>query len=460
MMQNPPSATRPSPRQLARPPKKRKRRMPHDLRIFLLALCAGLPAMSIALSLLWLSDYSPKVQWTLTLVAVGSWLGFAAALRERVVRPLQTVSNLLAALHEEDFSVRARGAGLDDALGELFIEVNSLSETLREQKLGALEATALLRAVMSEIEVAVFTFDGERKLRLVNRAGEKLLARPAERLIGHSAEQLGLSGSLEVTGFQTRQLSFPGGSGKFGVRHGSFRQGGVAHDLLVISDLSQALREEERQAWQRIVRVLGHELNNSLTPIKSIAGSLALLFSRTPRPDDWEVDVQRGLDVIASRAESLNRFMNAYAKLAKLPQPTMRTLEVGALLRRVVELETRLPVTLVPGPELTMRADGDQLEQLLINVIRNAVDAVLEHGGGEVKVSWTRRAQLEITIEDDGPGLSGTKNLFVPFFTTKPTGSGIGLVLSRNIAEAHGGSLTLENKPAGNGCVARLRLPL
>jgi signal transduction histidine kinase len=172
------------------------------------------------------------------------------------------------------------------------------------------------------------------------------------------------------------------------------------------------------------------------------------------------VDVQRGLDVIASRAESLNRFMNAYAKLAKLPQPTMRALEVGALLRRVVELETRLPVTLVPGPELTMRADGDQLEQLLINVIRNAVDAVLEHGGGEVKVSWTRRAQLEITIEDDGPGLSGTKNLFVPFFTTKPTGSGIGLVLSRNIAEAHGGSLTLENKPAGNGCVARLRLPL
>jgi nitrogen fixation/metabolism regulation signal transduction histidine kinase len=432
----------------------------HDQRILLLALLAGLPAVAVALFLLWFSDYSPKVQWTLTLLMVGSWLGFAAAVRERVVRPLQTVSNLLAALHEEDFSVRARGAGLDDALGELFIEVNSLSETLREQKLGALEATALLRAVMSEIDVAVFTFDGERKLRLINRAGEKLLARPAEQLIGKRADQLGLDDSLEMPGFRTQQLSFPGGAGKFGVRHSSLRQGGNVHDLLVITDLSQALREEERQAWQRIVRVLGHELNNSLTPIKSIAGSLAMIFSRTPRPDDWEADVQRGLDVIASRAESLNRFMSAYAKLAKLPQPTIRPVEVSALMRRVVDLERRLSVTLTTGPELTIRADGDQLEQLLINVIRNAVDAVQEHGGGEVKVGWTRRAQLEITIEDDGPGLSGTKNLFVPFFTTKPTGSGIGLVLSRNIAEAHGGTLTLENKSSGHGCIARLRLPI
>ena len=443
-----------------RPLSRRRRRLYHDQRILLLALLAGLPAVTVSLFLLWFSDYSPKVQWTLTLIVLGCWLGFAAALRERVVRPLQTVSNLIAALHEEDFSVRARGAGIDDALGELFIEVNSLSETLREQKMSALEASALLRAVMAEIDVAVFTFDGEHKLRLVNRAGEKLLARPAERLIGSKADQLGLSDSLDIPGFQTKQLTFPGGAGKFGVRHGSFRQGGVAHDLLVISDLSQALREEERQAWQRIVRVLGHELNNSLTPIKSIAGSLALLFSRTPRPEDWEVDVQRGLDVIASRAESLNRFMTAYAKLAKLPSPTMRAVEVGPLLRRVVELERRIQVSLVPGPELTIRADGDQLEQLLINIIRNAVDAVMEQGGGEVCVGWARKAQLEITIEDDGPGLSGTTNLFVPFFTTKPTGSGIGLVLSRNIAEAHGGSLMLENKTAGHGCIARLRLPL
>jgi two-component system, NtrC family, nitrogen regulation sensor histidine kinase NtrY len=440
--------------------KRKRKRLYHDQAVLFLALLAGLPAVIIAALLLWFSDYSPKVQWTLTLLMIGSWLGFAMALRERVVRPLQTISNLLAALHEEDFSIRARGATHDDALGELLIEVNSLSETLREQKMGALEATSLLRAVMSEIEVAVFAFDGEQKLRLINRAGEKLLAQPAERLMGQSAAQLGLSEALAVEGFQTQQLSFPGGYGKFGVRHGNFRQSGLSHDLLVISDLSQALRDEERQAWQRIVRVLGHELNNSLTPIKSIAGSLGSLLGRQPRPEDWETDVQRGLDVIASRAESLNRFMSAYAQLAKLPQPKKRDINVGALLRRVVELETRLPVNLTPGPEMVIQADGDQLEQLLINVIRNAVDAVLEHGGGEVAVSWMKNAQLEITIADNGPGLAGTTNLFVPFFTTKPKGSGIGLVLSRNIAEAHGGSFTLENKKTGTGCIARLRLPL
>ena len=348
----------PVPKAKTRAPARRRRRLYHDQRILLLSLLAGLPAVVVALSLLWFSDHSPKVQWTLTLLVVSSWFGFAAALRERVVRPLQTISNLLAALHEEDFSIRARGASRDDALGELLIEVNTLSETLRTQKMSAIEAASLLRAVMSEIDVAVFAFDGERKLRLVNRAGEKLLAQPLERLTGQSAEQLGLRDALEVEGLQTRQLSFPGGVGKFGVRHGSIRQHGLSHDLLVISDLSQALREEERQAWQRIVRVLGHELNNSLTPIKSIAGSLGSLLSRTPRPEDWETDVQRGLEVIASRAESLNRFMSAYAQLAKLPQPKLQAVEIGDLVRRVAALETRLPVKVAPGPELTIPADG------------------------------------------------------------------------------------------------------
>lgn len=440
--------------------KKQRKRLYHDQSIFLLALWSGLPAVIVTLILLWYGDYSAKVIFTIAFFILACWLGFAIALRERVVRPLQTISNLLAALHEEDFSIRARGAHHDDALGELLIEVNSLSHTLREQKLGAMEATALLRTVMSEIEVAVFAFDHEQKLRLVNRAGENLLSRPAENLLGQKADQLGLSECLDVLDSQTKNLWFPSGSGKFGVRHTSFRQGGVSHSLVVITDLSQELRQEEKLAWQRIVRVLGHELNNSLTPIKSIANSLTLILKRDPRPDDWESDVQRGLDVIGSRAEALNRFMNAYAKLAKLPLPKFAYVEVGSLLVRVVQLETRHPVALVPGPATTIRADADQLEQLLINVIRNAVDAVMEHGGTEIKVGWTKKQMLEIRIEDDGPGLSGTTNLFVPFFTTKPQGSGIGLVLSRNIAEAHGGTLTLENKRTGTGCIAVLRLPL
>ncbi len=441
----------------------RAHQTPHERRILLLALAAGGAGVVVSLALLWTDDYSAKVEWTISAFVLLAWLGFAFAVRERVVRPLQIVSNLLAALHEGDFSIRARGARHDDALGEVMLEVNALAETLRQQRLGALEATALLRKVMEEIDVAVFAFDGDDRLRLANRAGERLVALPVERLVGAGAMELGLHTCLQADAAPILDLTFPGRTGRFEVRRGTFRQGGLAHRLLVLSDVSRALREEERQAWQRLIRVIGHELNNSLAPIKSLAHSLEQLVVREPKPADWEDDMRRGLGVIAARSESLSRFMDAYARLARLPPPRFREVEVGGLVRRVAGLETRLAVAVVPGPETTMRADADQLEQLLINLVRNGVDAVLETGGA-VRVGWRRTngspAALEVFVEDDGPGVPNTSNLFVPFFTTKQEGSGIGLVLSRQIAEAHGGTLTLQNREPEPGCRARLRLPL
>jgi len=441
----------------------RAHQTPHERRILLLALAAGGAGVVVSLALLWTGDYSAKVEWTISAFVLLAWLGFAFAVRERVVRPLQIVSNLLAALHEGDFSIRARGARHDDALGEVMLEVNALAETLRQQRLGALEATALLRKVMEEIDVAVFAFDGDDRLRLANRAGERLVALPVERLVGAGAMELGLHTCLQADAAPILDLTFPGRTGRFEVRRGTFRQGGLAHRLLVLSDVSRALREEERQAWQRLIRVIGHELNNSLAPIKSLAHSLEQLVVREPKPADWEDDMRRGLGVIAARSESLSRFMDAYARLARLPPPRFREVEVGGLVRRVAGLETRLAVAVVPGPETTMRADADQLEQLLINLVRNGVDAVLETGGA-VRVGWRRTngspAALEVFVEDDGPGVPNTSNLFVPFFTTKQEGSGIGLVLSRQIAEAHGGTLTLQNREPEPGCRARLRLPL
>ena len=445
------------------PRRPRAQKISHERRILLLALLSGGAAVLVSMAVLWTGDFSAKVQWTLSALVLGTWLGFAFAARERVVRPLQIVSNLLAALREGDFSIRARGARHDDPLGEVMLEVNALAETLRQQRLGALEATALLRKVMEEIDVAVFAFDGDDRLRLANRAGERLLGRPVERLIGADASGLGLAGCLRADAAPILDLDFPGRTGRFEVRRGTFRQGGLSHRLLVLSDVSRALREEERQAWQRLIRVMGHELNNSLAPIKSLAGSLEQLVGREPRPADWEDDMRRGLGVIADRSESLSRFMDGYARLARLPPPRFASVEVGALVRRVAGLETRLGVVIDPGPETTIRADADQLEQLLINVVRNGVDAALETGGG-VRAGWRQvngaSAALEVFVEDDGPGVPNTTNLFVPFFTTKQRGSGIGLVLSRQIAEAHGGTLTLENRDARPGCRVRLRLPL
>jgi nitrogen fixation/metabolism regulation signal transduction histidine kinase len=435
-------------------------RLNHERRVLFLALAGGLPAV-VVLVILFVSERRTTVlPWVGGLAVLGLWLGFAIAVRRTVMRPLQTVSNLLAALREEDFSFRGRSSG-NDALGQVMTEANALAGILREQRLGALEATALLRKVMEEIDVAVFTFDEERRLRLVNRAGERALGRAGENLLERTAEEIGLARALEGEEPRVLEMSFPSGPGRWEARVGTFRQHGLPHRLLVLANVSRALRDEERQAWQRLIRVLGHELNNSLTPIRSIAGSLEALTVREPLPGDWRDDVRRGLSVIASRAEALGRFIEAYGRLARLPAPQLRATEIGPLIRRVAGLETRLAVAVAEGPPVVLMADPDQVEQLLINLVRNGVDAALETGGG-VAVGWglvdSGGRHLEIRVDDEGPGLADTANLFVPFFTTKPTGSGVGLVLARQIAEAHGGSLTLENRPGNRGCRALLRL--
>ena len=434
-------------------------RLPLESRVALIVLLGGLPAVTTALVWLWTADHGVEVRWTLTVVVVAAWLAGALVARERVVRPLQTLSNLLSGLREGDYSVRGAGANERDALGIAMTEINALGNTLQAQRLGAMEATALLRTVIAEIDAGIFAFDGSGKLRLVNREGERLLGQPVERLLGRDAAALGLDVYLHGDGPRTLDASRDGRPGRWEVRRREFRQDGLPHHLLVFTDVSHVLREEERLAWRRIVRVLSHEINNSLAPIKSIARSLQRLLKREPRAADWEQESLHGLDVIEGRSGSLSRFLQAYARLAQLPKPVRRPVDVEGWIRRVVELEERLDVEVCDGPATTILADRDQLDQLLINIVGNAVDAVSDTGGG-VRVAWASDdASVVVTVEDEGQGLSDTGNLFVPFFTTKPNGTGIGLALSRQIAEAHGGALTLQNRDDRSGVRARLRLP-
>jgi len=467
-----PDANHSSKRNLGRPP-----RAAFERRVARLSALLVAPGVLITGILVWLQPWTLESKLLLLGVELVACLLIGVTLHDHIIRPLQTLGNVVGALREEDYSFRARLAIPNDALGELSLEVNALADLLARQRAGAIEATALLQRVVEEVDIPVFAFDPRDRLRLINPAGERLLQQPLAGLLGRTASELGLESSLSCENQTLVQLRF-GVDARWLLRRSSFRQQGVPHTLVVLSDVSRALREEERRAWQRLIRVMGHELNNSLAPIKSIAGSLGERLSSMDLESEQRQDFERGLGIIATRAAALNRFLQAYRQLAQMPSPVLRPCSLSALARRVVALEDRVDVSVIPGPDVTLTADPDQLEQMLINLLRNAAEAVLEtpvsaeNSNGskdrstpapapQITFTWKLgEKDVVLTIEDSGPGLMNPSNTFVPFYTTKPGGSGIGLVLSRQIAEAHAGSLELSNRVGERGCSVKVTLPL
>jgi nitrogen fixation/metabolism regulation signal transduction histidine kinase len=432
----------------------------------LFAVLTALPGIVLGIVLLWSQPWTRDAKISLTVFVFVLWFLLTLALLEQIVRPLQTLANVVSALREEDYSFRAREANPNDALGELSLEINTLADILTEQRIQTIEATALLRRVVDEIDVPLFTFDPEQLLRLVNAAGERLLQQPSARLLGRSANELGLDVCFETRNLSLVELPYSTPNARWMVRKRSFRQNGVPHTLIVLSDVSRALREEERSAWQRLIRVLGHELNNSLAPIMSIAGSLSSRLPQLDLPEQTKSDFQRGLDIIETRTAALHRFMQSYRRLATMPSPKMQGVELRPLAERVAVLETRLPVHIDRGPEVVLNIDPDLIEQMLINLIRNAVDSALEQSQSaadaepEVVLRWLEHTGgVSLIVEDNGIGLLNPSNAFVPFYTTKQGGSGIGLVLSQQIAEAHGGSIELANRKDTRGCIVTVELP-
>ena len=451
-------------------PAKRVRLL-YEHRISIYSLFVALPGLGVSLILIWRQPWLIGWKFALFALELSAWWLLVRVLHQQTVRPLQTLANVVAALRAEDYSFRARGAAADDTLGELALEVNLLADLLADQRTRALEATALLRRVVEEIDVPLFAFDPNRVLRLVNPAGEKLLQQAAVRLLGKTADEIGLADCLDAEHEALVALPTNSSSSRWLVRQSEFRERGVPNSLIVLSDVSRALREEERGAWQRLIRVLGHELNNSLAPIKSIAGSLSSRLSETSLDPEQRRDFERGLSIIEARTASLNRFLQAYRRLAQMPPPSIKNVELLPIIERVVFLENRLAVAISPGPAVTLMVDPDQIEQMLINLLRNAVESVLDSiaadgdrkSTGEsppVTLNWVvEQRNVMITIIDRGAGLLNPSNAFVPFYTTKPAGSGLGLVLSRQIAEAHGGSIELTNLHHEKGCQVRVMLP-
>jgi two-component system nitrogen regulation sensor histidine kinase NtrY len=513
-----------------RKPKRQSISFEARLRIFCTVGALILLGLSTAVLALLHVTTGPMLA-TLGILLLVLLLVFAAFIEE-AIRPIQTLANVVAALREEDYSFRARGANRDDSVGQLSLEINALADTLQAQRVGALEAVALLRRVIAEMDAPVLAFDQDARLRLLNPAAERVFSLLPARDLGKSVADLDLTGLLDEPSEAAVQLELPRAAGRrsdpsqpqrWMIRRSTFRQRGVPHTLVVLSDVSAALREEERLAWRRLIRVIGHEISNSLTPIKSIAGSLRSRIlpkstngsepatanpapTPTPQPPAVTVlqrDLQRGLSVIENRAESLNRFVQAYRQLAQLPAPILKRVPLLPLLERVISLEIRLDVRLLAAPDVDLLADEDQIEQLLINLVRNAVESALtcveeepeptsavtlneakrseEPGLSESAQPTSRMAPgvssapctpqvtiraieeadlVAIVIEDNGPGLANPDNLFVPLYTTKKSGSGVGLALARQIVEAHGGAIELRNRPNHQGCIAEVRIPL
>jgi nitrogen fixation/metabolism regulation signal transduction histidine kinase len=389
-----------------------------------------------------------------TLLAAVAGAGAGAYLRLQASHALRTAANVLDAMRRGDYTHRARTDIVHGAVADLLREINHLAQHLQSERARAEETAALLQALVDRVDVALLAFDDQRLLRWWNPAADRLFS--TRLRVDVSARELGAEELL--TGASERSVGLPGHdpSSVWELRRGVFHRAGQRYQFLLLSSAQRMRREEERAAWQRLVRVLGHEVNNTLAPIQSLAMTCRSMLS------DGEaavVEVRAALEVMEHRAASLAHFISEFARLARLPAPRLEPLELAEQLRRVASLDARCPVRVVGKGPVEVLADGPMLEQALVNLIRNAVDAS-EPRHGEVTIDWSMdAASVVLSIVDDGNGISNPDNLFVPLFSTKPGGSGIGLVLARNIVEAHGGQLRLDNRQRAQGCVARITLP-
>jgi two-component system nitrogen regulation sensor histidine kinase NtrY len=430
--------------------------LPYDVRVTLAVLLAGIPPWLLIIVALALAGVSGYVI-ALAAVTHGLFVAYCAYyVYSRTTLRLRTVSNLLDAMVHGDYSLRATPAAPQDNLSELIELINRLANTLSEQKLETRESQLLLHRVIAQVDFAILIVDDAGRIAVANPAAARLLASDESDLVGRAADTFGLKLAVSAEASERRELDLPGGRGKFYVQAERFFANQREHRLVFIADIQRLLRDEERRAWQNLVRVLGHEINNSLSPITSIADTLLRVANRGLQDGD-DARLREGLAVILERSRSLAGFLQRYQQLTKLPDPDRQPTPLAPMIERIAALYTTR--TLVwRGPALTLFVDPQQFEQLLLNLVKNAVEASPPEQAVEI-VASIEADRARIAVRDRGPGLADTRNLFVPYYSTKPGGSGIGLFLSRQIAFNHDGDVQLHNRTDGPGAEAVVWLP-
>lgn len=417
-------------------------------------LCLGL-ALATAAGFVLGSAAAAGLGWVALALGSAVLLSLGLVLYRRATRPLSTAATILDALRHGDYAHRARIDVLRGPTAALLLQVNELADHLERERLRRQEAQALLDALIERVDIAILAFDVQERLVWSNRAARTLLHARLEP--GAQASALGGGGLLSGPSERSVVLDGQAAGEAFELRRGVFHQGGERYQFVLLSSAWRVRRQEERAAWQRLVRVLGHEVNSTLTPVQSLAGTCLALLADLPEAHTERL--RRALEAIEHRARGLSSFIADYARLARLPEPRLSRLRLAACMPRLIALDERCSVRLVGRSPVEVLADPVLFEQAVTNLLRNAVDASLETGGA-VSVDWQAdEHEVVLSITDEGAGILNPDNLFVPLFSTKKGGSGVGLVLARNIIEAHGGRLSLTNRARASGAVARVTLP-
>lgn len=436
-----------------------RRRLSTGVRLLLwIGSCAIPPALVLLLAA---GDALSKHRVEALAVLGVVWVAVvAAAVRAHLGRRIRALSNLVEAAHAQDFSIKAAHARESGELGELYRQLNVLIGDLEAGRHTEQELLGMLQKVVDQISVAIVACDANDRIRLVNPLAAQLLRVPAEQLIGidYAATPLAavpFSAEPRVVDFR-----FPGAESRWQVSQQFYRRQGRPARIVFVVDLRLALAEEEILVWQRLIRVISHEVNNSLTPILSLCQTLEGVVARGGA--ELQSDVMGdGLSVISQRAKGLKEFISVYARIARLPEPHKVEFPAARLIQRVLAMFPGGAVERVGDvPAATLFGDPVHLEQALINLVKNAVEA---NEGNTEPVRFGCRlveGNAEFEIADGGAGIRNPDNLFVPFYTTKPGGAGVGLVLCRKIAARHHGQVSLENRSDAAGAVARLSVPL